>query len=155
MTSVMAWQQARRFAESNMTATVTITRPDSAIFDTDTGDLDAVTGDKVYEGKARVYTVSGPMSYGLGDENQYYQASYVSVPLEDDLRNPVLPQIDDLIHIDSHHDPLIEGKYYRVTDVEGSGQYVASRRLQVVGAQNSRTWVDTARHPSIPDEWLV
>lgn len=157
---------ARGYAERNMSSVVLITRPAPSTFNAVTGDQTAVTDSVVYRGKARVYSSSGPMTYNLGEENQYYQSLNVSVPLYVD-GFPVNPQVDDVVEIVEHVDPLAVGKLYRVMDVELAGPIAASRRMQVTGIQKYRSWVsatpptEAENAPSmpasgeIPAEWRV
>lgn len=148
---------ARRFAESNMTAQVEITRPGPAAFEPSSGELEAQPGPVIYEGKARVYAVSGPVTMDLGDDPQYFSSSMVSVPLVDDFGVNVLPEVNDLVRVLEHPDPLMLGRLFRVMDVEAGGQFAVLRRMQVMGIQRGRTWVpDTqAEDAVIPAEWMV
>lgn len=156
---------ARGYAERNMSSVVSITRPAASTFNSTTGNQTAVTQALVYRGKARVYSSSGPSTYNLGEENQYYQSLNVSVPLYVD-GFPVNPQVDDIVEIVSHTDPLAVGKLYRVMDVELAGPIAASRRMQVTGIQKYRGWVastppsESENAPDspvgeIPPEWRV
>jgi len=146
---------ARRYVEANMTAMVKITRMDAAVLGED-GSLTATEMHTVYEGKARVYGVSGPMTMNLGEEPQYFSSTYVSIPYDS-----VMPRVDDVIKVTAHHDWTLVGRTFRVMDVEGGGQYPAVRRMQVTGVQNSKAWVQVAatkkEHPAqtIPKEWQV
>lgn len=148
---------ARRFVESNMTAFVEITRPGEPDFVSSSGELEADSGPVVYEGKARVYTVSGPVTLELGDDPQYFSSAVVSVPLVDDFGVNVLPQVNDLVEIQEHPDPLMLGRRFRVMDVEAGGQFAVLRRMQVVGIQRGRTWEpdSQAEDAHVPREWLV
>jgi hypothetical protein len=151
---------ARRYVEANMTAKVKILRMDNPSWDADTGGVAATEQFTVYEGKARVYGVSGPMTMNLGEEPQYFSSTYVSVPYD-----AVLPRVDDVVLVTEHYDWTLVGRSFRVMDVEAGGQYPAVRRMQVTGVQTSRQWgasrADTQRaHPSrpvreIPEEWKV
>jgi hypothetical protein len=157
VTAMLAQTYARRFAEANMTALVELTRPGAALFDTVSGELAADEGPVVYEGKARVYPVAGPVMLDLGDGPQYFSSSYVSMPLVDDDGVNVLPEVDDLVEVLEHPDPLMLGRRFRVTDVEAGGQFAVVRRVQAVGVQRSRTWEPDAQaeQAEIPREWLV
>lgn len=148
---------AQKFAESNMTAEVTIVRPGPTTLDTVDGSLDVATGVTVYTGAARVYPVGGPVTLDLGDEPQYFSSAYVSVPLTDASGANVLPQVDDLVEIVDHPDPLAVGRLFRVTDVEAGGQLAVVRRMQVVGVQRFKAWEpdDQAETTHVPKEWLL
>lgn len=145
---------ARRYAEANMTATVKITRMDEPSFDMQ-GELSAVELFVLYEGKARVYGVSGPMTMNLGEEPQYFSSTYISIPLSANT-----PRVDDVIEVLAHRDWTMVGRKFRVMDVEAGGQYPAVRRMQVTGIQRSKQWGTPGepKHPAefdIPEEWRV
>ena len=147
---------ARRYVEANMTAKVTITRMAEPYFDAD-GKLQATEMYVIYEGKARVYGVSGPVTMNLGEEPQYFSSTYVSIPIDS-----TQPRVDDVIEVTSHHDWTMVGRTFRVMDVEAGGQYPSVRRMQVTGIQRSKQWGSPAspKHPTstdfdIPEEWKV
>ena len=148
----LATQYARRFAEGNMTAKVKITRQDVPLFNVTSGELAAVEQSVVYQGKARVYTVAGPVTMSLGEEPQYFSQTNISVPLT------ATPRVDDMVEVTEHDDPAVVGRRFRVLDVESAGQYPSFRRLQVSGVQRSQQWES---HPAlrsgedIPEEWRV
>ena len=128
---------AREFAESNMTATVAITRKSAPVFDPQTGGLASADPDIVYIGKARIYTVQGPMTMSYGDEPAYFSSSIVSIPVI----TTELPRVDDLIRVlDYPSDPTMKDRFFRVQDVESGGQWMAARKLQVTGVQESQQW---------------
>ena len=131
----MATLRARAYAEANMIATVRIERPVEPVFDRTTGQLGMPADSTVYEGKARVYGVSGPATYALGDEPQYFSSTFVSIPL-----GSTLPRVDDVVEVTDHPDPAIVGRFFRVQDVEAGGQMPVAHRLQVVGIQPSKQW---------------
>ena len=156
---------ARGYAERNMLSLVRITRP------TQVPTLDPATGlatagadlASVYEGKARVYGVSGPQTMNLGEEVQYFQSTYVSIPVYVD-GEATAPRVDDLVEVLEHSDPLMVGKRFRVMDVEIGGAVPSVRRMQVSGVQRFRSWTadavpgESAETPAsgvIPPEWLV
>ena len=122
-----------------MTASVKIVRMDDPALGED-GGLAATEKHTVYEGKARVYGVSGPMTMNLGEEPQYFSSTYVSIPYD-----AVLPRVDDVITVTAHHDWTLVGRTFRVMDVEAGGQYPAVRRMQVTGVQNSKAWVQVGQ----------
>jgi hypothetical protein len=155
--STLVQLYAQRFVESNMTATVRVTRPGDAGFDAVTGELTADSGPTVYEGRGRVYSASGPATLDLGDGPQYFSSGFVSVPMVDESGDNVLPQVNDLIEVLEHPDPLMLGRRFRVMDVEAGGQFAVVRRMQVMGIQRSRTWTpdSQAEEAVIPREWMV
>ena len=149
---------ARVYAERNMNARVRVWRPDSPGFVPEDGRLLAEELFEVYAGKARVYTVSGPVTMGIGDEPTYYSSTFVSIPLttEPPAEFPVEPQpqsprVDDIVQVERHPDLLMVNRYFRVVDVEAGSQFPVSRRMQVVGIQASKQW----GKPDIPTEWII
>lgn len=136
----LAMSMARRFAESNMVSVVRITRTGSAVLDEMTGVLATPEPSMVYEGKARVAIVSGPVTMSLGDEPQYFSGSSVSIPVVVASHERLTPLVDDLIEILVHDDPLLVGLVFRVLDVEAGGHMQAARRMQVTGAQRAQNW---------------
>jgi hypothetical protein len=156
VSSEMAVAYARRYAESNMTAEVDITRFKDPLLNALTGDLTPVWDTGVYSGKARVYVLVGPVLLGIGDESQEFQNSYVSIPISVVIGGVAYttdPRVDDLVTVTAHDDPLMVGRAFRVTDVESGGQYPAVRRMHVMGVEDTSHWVDSGS-PVIPDAWV-
>lgn len=126
----------RRYAESNMSATVTVVRKYKPVFNETTGELASASPSVIYTGKARVATSSGPLTYAVGDESSYFQALTVSIPV---VTADVM--VDDLVLVTAHPgDPAVVGRVFRVTDVEAGGQWMAARKLSVVGVADSQQW---------------
>lgn len=145
---------ATRFALRNMGDAVLVTRMADTQEQPD-GTLVGVPDTTVYEGIARFYNVSGPVTYQLGEEPQYFSSSYVSIPVIDPATGqPTEPMIDDVVTALEHPDPLMVNKLFRVMDVESGGQFGPVRRLQLTGVQPSKQWSDSAVHPSVPPEWI-
>lgn len=131
-----ALDAAQRYAESNMTATVRVSRLADPTLNVTTGVLSAdPAGDTVYEGAGRVWTVAGPLTMGIGDELSTFSSTFVSIPMSADL-----PHVDDLVEITAHSDPTMVGRAYRVMDVEAGSQIPAARKMQVQGIQSSPEW---------------
>ena len=161
--------RVRQSVEGNMTSRVRVTRGDAAVL-SGTGELiyDAAAP-TLYEGIAHLSTAAGPVTYTIGDEVQFFSSGNATIPLDwcpDPATQevvPVLVQVNDLLEVTAHDDYVYVGRLFRVVDVEAPGTLVASRRLQIVGAQRNPTWIDSAvRHPSvgqipdeIPPEWNV
>jgi hypothetical protein len=156
----------RSYTRFNQNATVRILRMDEPQLGTD-AELDAVARGVVYTGRGRVYTVSGPVQFMLGEEPQYYSSTYVSVPDTHEqnaadytyrIGDPVLPRVDDIVEVLAHHDARTQGKKLRVTDVQSAGQFRPFVVMNTVGVQFSKRWP----HPSasevdlvVPPEWVV
>lgn len=153
----------RSYTKSNQTAQVRIVRTDKPILDGELAEANPVG--VVYVGRGRVYTVSGPVQYMLGEEPQYFASTYVSVPDRQEnaaadgayaIDDPVKIAVNDIVEVLSHHDPNTEGRKFRVTDIQGGGQFRPFIVMNVVGVQNAPNW----DHPSdvdlvIPPEWIV
>ena len=148
---------ARVYAERNMDSTVRIWRPATPGFIPQSGSLLAEEMFEVYQGKARVYSVTGPITMGIGDEPTYYSSTYVSIPLTTEDSSLGLeeiaqsPRVDDVVHVTRHRDPLMVNRHFRVVDVEAGSQFPVSRRMQCVGIQASKQWGS----PQIPTEWII
>lgn len=129
---------ARRYAESNMISTVSIVRKTDPAFNALTGEVVSSPPLAVYDGKARIWTVSGPVQYNFGDEPTFFSSAFVSIPAvtaED-------PMVDDLVLVVTHPgDSAMVGRVFQVKDVEAGGQWMSSRRLQVQGVQESKQWL--------------
>ncbi len=131
----------RDYAEGNMRAKVRIARPaEPEVSPTD--DLMAIPKVVrfVYEGRARIYTVSGPQPSFGAEEDAVFSSSFISVPLSDTKGQPVLTQVNDLIEVLEHSDGLLVGRVFRVLDVDAGGQWPAVRRHMVSGAQRFAGW---------------
>lgn len=125
----LAQPMAQGYAEGNMLAQVAVTRPGVNTFDRTTGQLVNETDVQVYAGKARIYDVAGGQVFELGEEQQYYASSYVSIPLSAER-----PQVNDDVEITVHPDPSLTGRHYRVTAVDSGGLMPAVYRMTVIGA---------------------
>jgi hypothetical protein len=157
----------RSYTRFNQNATVRIMRMTDPVLGFDDESLNAVPSGVVYVGPGRVYTVSGPVQFMLGEEPQYFSSTYVSVPDTHvtpaadggyDVGDPVLPRVDDVIEVVAHHDVRTQGTKLRVTDVQSAGQFHPFVVMTAVGAQWSKRW----DHPSaddvdltIPPEWVI
>ena len=147
--------RTRANVEANMASEIIVTRNKPAVLDefgTLVADADAPV---VYQGIARLGNATGPVTYTMGEEVQFFSSASCTIPVLE-LGDPIIPQINDLLLVSGHEDPVMVGKRFRVVDVEVSGLMSASRRLQLVGMQRYAGWVDdTVRHPGysqIPDE---
>lgn len=166
-----ARRRARANAEGNMVSEVLITRGDPATLDGDgmlTADTNPVV---VYAGKARLAKATGPVTYTIGDEVQFFSSGTVTVPLTWTTQDaegvvteqPVWVQVNDLLEVTGADDPLFAGRHFRIVDVEMNGLLDGARRLQIVGVARYPGWIDSAvRHPAlsgsldeVPPEWRV
>lgn len=143
----MAQQLAQRTIEGNMTSLVRITRGgDTApVWNPETHRTERPEPEVIWEpvegeapptyGIATIKTVSGPVTMALADEPQYFQSTFISIPLR-----ARQPETDDMIEVLACPNPKLVGRHYRVVDVEEDGQLVTGYRMQVVGIQPGRTW---------------
>jgi len=172
-TAIIQWaleharKEVRQSAEQQMVSEVLITRGNDATLDGN-GDLVADPDAAVmYHGKCHLGTASGPVTYTIGDEVQFFSSGTASVPLEwDVLGDGTFVQTDvrvnDLLQVTAHDDFYFVGRLFRIVDVENLGTLAGYRRCQIVGIQRSPGWVDSAvRHPAadipdeIPPEWQL
>lgn len=114
---------------------ITITRMDDPSFDEQTGAAVATVTRIMYHGPARVYQATGPVTYEVGDQQEYFSRSVVEIPID-----TCEPQRDDVISVDSGPDPMMVGRRFQVLDVETGGQWPAIRRLSVIGMQAYPNW---------------
>jgi len=91
--------------------------------------------DEVYVGPARIRSVTGPVTMALGDEPQYFQSTFASIPL-----SARVPQTDDLLTVLDGPDPKLVGRSYRVVDVERGGMLPVAHVMQLVGIEPGHTW---------------
>jgi hypothetical protein len=126
---VFAQPRAAAYAAGNMQALVLITRPARNTFDRSTGTLTNPSDASVYQGPAHIYEEQGGPIYSLGEEQQYFTTTYVSIPLD----APLVRANDD-VKIVTHPDDTLVNRHYRVTGVDNGGLLAPVRRLNVVGA---------------------
>ncbi len=164
-----ARRRARANVEANMLSQVLITRPDAPTIDGDGLLVSDATPLVVYEGKARLTSATGPVTYTLGEEVQFFSSAAATIPVTLLGRDTPPTQtivdvaINDRLEVLGSDDPMMTGKRFRVVDVELQGILVSSRKLQLVGINRYGGWVDDAvRHPAsgyvpdeIPPEWHV
>ena len=159
-----------RYVRGNMLSEVRVLRGDAAVLGAD-GELDVDPDPTVvYQGRARLGTAQGPISYTVGEEVQFYSSGTVTIPADwvpDETQpfdvEPTMPAVNDLLEVTAHDDHGFVGRRFRVIDVESAGLLSTERRLQIVGVQRYAGWVDSAvRHPSagwvpdeVPPEWRV
>lgn len=132
----------RSYARGNMRDTVRIYRMSEPVFDPVTGGLAPSASPDLYSGPARVYSVTGPVTYSLGDEPQHFSSTYISVPVvADDGSVNEVPAVEDMIEVLAcPGDASMVGRTFQVQDVEAAGQWTAVRRMQVVGVQEAPSW---------------
>ena len=166
--TALAIRSARGFlrdnVEANMTSTVHITRQQSAAdaaLDS-SGEISVYADSTVYDGVARMHNASGPVTYTIGEEVQFFSSGAATIPVDVN-GTPVDVWVNDMLRVTGSDDPVLVGRRFRVVDVEVTGMMSVSRRLQLVGIQHYAGWTDaTSRYPNIgnvpegvPPEWSV
>ena len=159
-----AKDRVRANIEANMTSLVLITRSAgvAGVALDGTGQIETPVADTVYEGVARLANAAGSVTYTVGEEVQFYSSGSATIPI-DVHGEPVLVQVNDILHVQGCDDPGMVGRRFRVVDVEAVGLLPGGRRLQLVGIQFYGGWLDdTVRVPSsgqvpneVPTEWSV
>jgi hypothetical protein len=152
--------RARVFTNTRMRAVVRISR--TRLGPVVDGTQLMEPGATVYEGPAKVSGGSGPVTYTVGEEVQYYSSAKAGIPIMDG-PEPTAPQVSDLLQVLEHDDPLMVGRRWRIVDVETQGELVEERVLQLVGVQ-SYSGVDIdqvvfeqppSAQDGIPAEWRL
>lgn len=130
-----AYVRAR--AEAQMTCTVRIYRNAKTELNPATGQIVSGQGPSVYQGKARIWGVDGAGAIPVGEGEFSTRATYCSIPVG---HTPV-PRNDDTVLVTAcPYDPDLVGRTFRITSVDGGGMMSATRRMQVVGFYENRTW---------------
>ena len=128
---------ARR-AQEVMIDTVAIHRPSAGAFSTATGMTTAGETVKIYQGKARIYSVTGPQVINIGEADLSMRQTNISIPAD---ASPV-PRRDDIVVIfEAVSDEDLQDRAFRVIDVEGGGLVRAVRRMLCTGIEESASWL--------------
>jgi hypothetical protein len=139
--SSMTLWYLRRYADANMTSLVEILRIDDPVIDADNPSVaEPVKVKRVYQGKARIYQASGQGGTAIADEDMAFSTSYISIPSVDPNGAVIPVQVNDFFRIIDTGDPELVGRMFRVLDVDAGGQWSASRRCMVTGAQRYEGW---------------
>lgn len=141
---------ARNYARTHMTAhmyyTIEIDRMAEGIFDEDSGHILPKVKMKIYQGPARIASVTGPQVLGLGEDQMAFVSTSISIPWDTD---PV-PNRDDIavvLSYDPHAgfgDAALVGRAFRILNVEFGGQMFAVRRMSALAIQESAAWGEDA-----------
>lgn len=141
MTAPSAFARAtvRRRVEAQMTASVTVYRGDLGAMDPETGDVGGLANAQtVYQGKARVRTVSGAGVLAVGEGTIETRSTIVSIPID----SPMVRR-DDVIEItDELADTELDARFFRVLDVDAGSMFADARRMTCQGFAGSRWWSD-------------
>ena len=139
--SPYARQYARRHATAHMYYTVIIERMAAGVFDEQTGQITVASKKTVYTGPARLWTVSGPQVFAIGEDQLAFSQTNLSIPWD---ANPV-PHRDDVATVTDitgaeFGDDELLWKSFRITDVQLGGQMFATRRMSVLAIVDSAAW---------------
>ena len=126
----------RRAAEAQFTCTVRIFTPTDPTLDTNTGLYTSVEGAETYNGPARIWSVDGGQLIEVGEGDYAFQSTYCSIPWD----HQPIPQVDQQVEVVASDDPGLVGRAFRIMSVDGGGQARATRRMQITGMTENRTW---------------
>lgn len=135
---VVADPRAAAYASGNRPYLVRITRPAAQpTFNRNTNTYTDPADTVVYEGRARLYTISGGSEADIGDERVQFSSAQMSI----DSRPGVLPRVDDLVVVLSNAQSIsnqVVGREFTVNDVEIAGHFDVGILLTLTGAAPSR-----------------
>lgn len=126
----------RRAAEAQFACTVRIFQTTVQALNTGTGLYTAVEGADVYAGPARIWSVDGAGVIATGEGDFAMQSTYCSIPWD---HTPV-PEVDQQVLVVSSDDTGLIGRTFRIMSVDGGGQMRATRRMQITGLTENRSW---------------
>lgn len=127
----------RRRAEAQMQCQVKIYRNAKTELNPATGQIVSGQGPVVYQGKARIWGADGAGAIPVGEGEFTTRATYCSIPVN---HTPVPRNDDTVLVLACPYDLDLVGRTFRVVSVDGGGMLSATRRLQVVGFYENRTW---------------
>jgi hypothetical protein len=141
--SPYARSYARRHATAHMYYTIQIERMAMGVFDEQTGGIVPAVKTVIYNGPARIATVSGPQIIQVGEDTMAMSQTTISIPFDTD---PV-PHRDDIatvLGLDTQRaefgDPALVFKSFRILNVEYGGQMYATRRMAALVITESASW---------------
>lgn len=140
--SPYARNYVRGHATAHMYYTVRIVRMKQGVFDEDTGGIATAINLEIYDGPARIWTVSGPQVIAVGEDQMSFTQTNMSIPWDSD---PV-PHRDDIATVSTYDphpgygDSALLGRSFRILDVQLGGQMFATRRMSVLSVTDSAAW---------------
>jgi hypothetical protein len=84
----------------------------------------------VYEGKCRIWEVSGAGAVVVGDTDIYQQTTNLSIPWDEPA---VIRRYDEVLILTDNLDPQLVGKRYEIQTVAKAGAMRPTRRFEVTG----------------------
>ena len=122
---------ARARMDTYRVNTIRVDRHDDVFFSEETGLVSSTSVTAVFTGPARLSMVSGPGEFLLGDEPQFHQRGTAYMTW--DVATP--PMVNDVVVVLASRDPRMVDRWFRVLDVDYSGQWRASTALMLSGVQ--------------------
>ena len=132
-----ASEYVRKRAEAQMQCQVKIYRNTKTELNPVTGQIVSGQGQVSYQGKARIWGVDGAGAISIGEADITTRATYCSIPVT---HTPVPSNDDTILVLTCPYDPDLVGRTFRITSVDGGGMLSATRRMQVVGFYENRSW---------------
>lgn len=84
----------------------------------------------VYEGRCRIWEVTGAASVTVGDTDIYQQSTQLSIPWD---TPEVIMRYDEVTILTAPQDSQMVGKRYEIQTVAKAGELRATRRFEVTG----------------------
>lgn len=139
-----ATQMAQAHSVGSMNSLIVITRTGS--YDNVLREYDSSASQTIYDNlqsagagaKAGISNTQGPTSLSLGDETQYYSSITVYIPQDGPSTNV---RIGDTVRVVSCPDNDIDGRIFRVTNLDVGGRIHSSISMQATGIAPSKEWV--------------
>lgn len=138
---------ARRRAEANMDATVSITRMDSPPqYDSTTLLVTGRTAQPVYTGKAFIHALSGSGDTLIGDAGIPLRTTTISIPAETPTWTTKVPRVDDVVTVTAcGYDPSLVGRVFQVVSTDGGNPIRGTRQLYCTSWGDSNNWEQEGR----------
>jgi hypothetical protein len=136
--TVSRWSKAyvRRAAEAQFTCTVRVFKNAPVTLNATTGLYTADEGVEVYNGPARIWSVDGGGVIAVGEGDYAMQSTYCSIPWD----HTPIPEMDDQVEVLASDDTNLVGRTFRIMNIDGGGQMRATRRMQLTGLTENRSW---------------
>ena len=127
----------RSYAEAQFNCQVRIFKNTTPALNTTTGLYEATEGVDVYSGVARIWNVEGAGIITVGEADLATQSTFCSIPWD---ATPV-PDVDQTVVVTAcPGDSDLVGRSFRIMSVDGGGLMRATRRMQITGITENRSW---------------
>jgi Family of unknown function (DUF6093) len=84
----------------------------------------------VYEGRCRIWELSGAAAVVVGDTDVYQQTTQLSIPWD---TSAIIMRYDEVEILSAPQDSQVTGKRYEIQTVAKAGELRATRRFEVTG----------------------